>query len=111
MMAADYLIDMGPLAGLHGGEIVAAGTPEEVMQNKNSLTGKYLSGVNKIHVPTERRKLTNKIILNKARENNLKDVTLHLPLGGMTCITGVSGSGKSSLVYLKLKCISCRMFM
>lgn len=99
MLASDYLIDMGPFAGLHGGEIVAAGTPAEVMKNKNSLTGKYLSGVNKINIPTERRKLTNKIILNKARENNLKDVTLHLPLGGMTCITGVSGSGKSSLVH------------
>ncbi len=99
MLASDYLIDMGPHAGLHGGEVVAAGTPEEVMKNKKSLTGKYLSGVNKIHIPTERRNLTNKIILNKARENNLNDVTLHLPLGGLTCITGVSGSGKSTLVH------------
>jgi excinuclease ABC subunit A len=99
MLASDYLIDMGPHAGLHGGEVVAAGTPEEVMKNKNSLTGKYLSGVNKIHIPSERRKLTNKIILNKARENNLNDVTLHLPLGGLTCITGVSGSGKSTLIH------------
>jgi excinuclease ABC subunit A len=99
MLASDYLIDMGPHAGLHGGEVVAAGTPEEVMKNKNSLTGKYLSGVNKIHIPNERRELTNKIILNKARENNLNDVTLHLPLGGLTCITGVSGSGKSTLVH------------
>ena len=99
MLASDYLIDMGPFAGLHGGEIVAAGTPSEVMKNKNSITGKYLSGVSKIHIPTERRKLTNKITLNKACENNLKNVTLNLPLGGMTCITGVSGSGKSSLVH------------
>ena len=99
MLAADYLIDMGPHAGLHGGEIVAAGTPEEVMKNKNSLTGKYLSGINKIHIPKERRQLANKITLNKARENNLNDVTLHLPLGGLTCITGVSGSGKSTLVH------------
>ena len=99
MLASDYLIDMGPHAGLHGGEVVAAGTPEEVMKNTKSLTGKYLSGINKIHIPTERRKLSNKIILNKARENNLNDVTLHLPLGGLTCITGVSGSGKSTLVH------------
>ena len=99
MLASDYLIDMGPHAGLHGGEVVAAGTPEEVMKNTKSLTGKYLSGINKIHIPTERRKFSNKIILNKARENNLNDVTLHLPLGGLTCITGVSGSGKSTLVH------------
>jgi excinuclease ABC subunit A len=99
MLAADYLIDMGPSAGLHGGEVVAAGTPEEVMKNKASLTGKYLSGVSKIHIPKVRRNLTNKIVLNKARENNLQDVTLNLPLGGFTCVTGVSGSGKSTLVH------------
>lgn len=99
MLASDYLIDMGPYAGIHGGEIVAAGTPNEVKENKNSITGKYLSGVNRIQIPTERRKLTNKIVLNKAREHNLKDVTLNLPIGGMTCITGVSGSGKSTLVH------------
>ena len=99
MLAADYLIDMGPRAGLHGGEVIAAGTPDEVMKNKASLTGKYLSGVNKIHIPQIRRTLNNKIILNKARENNLLDVTLTLPLGGLTCITGVSGSGKSTLVH------------
>lgn len=99
IMAADYLIDMGPKAGIHGGDIVAAGTPEEVRKNKKSITGKYLSGEIKIEIPKERRKLTKKITLNKARENNLQDVTLHLPLGGMTCITGVSGSGKSTLVH------------
>ncbi len=99
MMASDYLIDMGPLAGIHGGEVVAFGTPEEVKKNKKSITGKYLSGVLKIEVPKERRKLTNKIVLNKAREHNLQDVTLHLPLGGMTCVTGVSGSGKSTLIH------------
>lgn len=99
MMASDYLIDMGPHAGIHGGSVVAAGTPKEVMNNKQSITGKYLAGVNQIHIPTERRKLTHKIVLNKAREHNLKDVTLNLPIGGMTCITGVSGSGKSTLVH------------
>ena len=99
MMAADYLIDMGPRAGIHGGEVVAAGTPEEVSKNKQSITGKYLSGELKIHTPTERKKLTNKLILNNAREHNLKDVTLNLPLGGLVCITGVSGSGKSTLIH------------
>jgi excinuclease ABC subunit A len=99
MMAADYLIDMGPFAGAHGGEIVSAGTPEEVKKDKKSLTGKYLSGIKKIDIPAKRRVLKDKITLNKARENNLNDVTLSLPLGGMVCITGVSGSGKSTLVH------------
>jgi excinuclease ABC subunit A len=99
MMAADYLIDMGPFAGAHGGEIVSAGTPEDVKKDNNSLTGKYLSGSKKINIPTKRRVLKEKITLNKARENNLNDVTLSLPLGGMVCITGVSGSGKSTLVH------------
>ena len=99
MLASDYLIDMGPEAGIHGGEIVAAGTPDEVKKNKKSITGKYLSGELKIHIPEKRRKLTEVITLNKAKEHNLKDATLKLPLGGMTCITGVSGSGKSTLVH------------
>lgn len=99
MLAADYLIDMGPKAGIHGGEIVSAGTPEEVKKDPHSITGRYLSGKDKIVVPKERKKLTQKIILNKAKENNLNNLTLNLPIGGFTCITGVSGSGKSTLVH------------
>lgn len=99
MLASDYLIDMGPEAGIHGGEIVAAGTPEEIKKNKKSITGRYLSGELKIVVPEKRRSLNEYIVLNKAKEHNLQDVTLKLPLGGMTCITGVSGSGKSTLVH------------
>jgi excinuclease ABC subunit A len=99
MLASDYLIDMGPLAGIHGGEIVAAGTPEQVKKNKNSITGKYLSGELKINIPQLRRRLTDYIVLEKAREHNLQDVTLKLPLGGLSCITGVSGSGKSTLIH------------
>ena len=99
MLASDYIIDMGPHAGLHGGEVVATGTPTEIRKNKKSITGKYLNGDLKIQIPESRRKLTDKITLNKAKEHNLKEVTLNLPLGGMTCITGVSGSGKSTLVH------------
>lgn len=99
MLASDYIVDMGPLAGIHGGEIVAVGTPQEICKNKKSITGKYLSGALKIHVPEKRRLLKDHIVLEKAKEHNLKDVTLKLPLGGMTCITGVSGSGKSTLVH------------
>ena len=99
MLEADYLVDVGPGAGIHGGKIVAAGTPKEVMENKNSITGNYLSGRMKISLPKERRKLTNKWIKIKgARENNLKGVNVDIPLGIITCITGVSGSGKSSLI-------------
>lgn len=99
MMAADYLIDMGPLAGIHGGEIVSAGTPQEVMKDKNSITGRYLSGERKIEIPSERKKLLKKITINKAHQNNLKDITVSIPLGGLTCVTGVSGSGKSTLIH------------
>ena len=99
MMASDYLIDMGPEAGIHGGEIVAAGTPEEIKKNKKSITGKYLSGELKIQIPKKRRELKEFITLEKAREHNLQDVTLKLPLGGLTCVTGVSGSGKSTLIH------------
>ena len=99
MLASDHLVDIGPGAGIHGGEVVAQGTPEEVMKNPNSLTGKYLSRKLKIEVPEKRRKLSGKYITIKgASENNLKNVTAKIPLGVITCITGVSGSGKSSLV-------------
>ncbi len=99
MLASDYLVDVGPRAGLHGGEIVVAGTPEEVMANPNSITGQYLSGKKKIEVPKVRRPLDGRYISIKgAQENNLKNVDVKIPLGVITCITGVSGSGKSSLV-------------
>jgi len=99
MLAADYLVDIGPGAGVHGGEVVAEGTPEEVMKNPNSLTGKYLTGELKIEVPEVRRKGNKKFIeIKGATENNLKNVDAKIPLGTFTCVTGVSGSGKSSLI-------------
>lgn len=99
MMAADYLIDIGPGAGEHGGQIVAEGTPEEVKANKNSITGDYLSGKKFIAIPTERRKGNGKKLeIIGAKANNLKNVSTEIPLGTFTAVTGVSGSGKSSLV-------------
>ncbi|MDD6480827.1 MAG: excinuclease ABC subunit UvrA [Lachnospiraceae bacterium] len=97
MRAADYIVDIGPAAGVHGGEVVAAGTAAEIMKCKKSITGDYLSGRKKIPVPEERRKPTGYITIKGARENNLKNIDVDIPLGVMTCITGVSGSGKSSL--------------
>ncbi len=98
MYAADHIIDVGPGAGIHGGEIVAEGTVDQIKKNKNSLTGQYLSGAKKIKVPEERRSSEDFIEIVGAKENNLKDVDVKIPLGVFTCITGVSGSGKSSLI-------------
>ncbi|BCG45444.1 Excinuclease ABC subunit A [Citrifermentans bremense] len=95
---ADWVIDMGPGAGIHGGEVVAEGTPAEIMANPHSLTGRYLSGALSIAIPKKRRKGSRFLSIEGASENNLKNVSVDLPLGVMTCITGVSGSGKSSLI-------------
>ena len=97
MRAADYIVDVGPGAGSHGGEIVAAGSLKDIIKCKKSLTGAYLSGKIKIPVPQERRKPSGYITIRGARENNLKNIDVQIPLGIMTCVTGVSGSGKSSL--------------
>ena len=99
MRAADYIVDIGPGAGVHGGEVVAAGTAEEVMNTPGSITGEYLSGRRKIPVPRERRKGNGKLLkVFGAAENNLRHIDVEIPLGTFTCVTGVSGSGKSSLV-------------
>ena len=97
MRAADYIVDIGPAAGVHGGEVVAAGTATDIMKCKKSITGAYLSGRMKIPVPSERRRPTGFLTIKGARKNNLKNIDVQVPLGIMTCITGVSGSGKSSL--------------
>ncbi|MBE6666069.1 MAG: excinuclease ABC subunit UvrA [Ruminococcaceae bacterium] len=99
MLASDFIVDIGPGAGIHGGNVVAAGTPKEIMVNENSLTGAYLSGRKKIPVPDKRRKGSGEVLkIIGACENNLKNVNVEIPLGKFICVTGVSGSGKSSLV-------------
>ena len=98
MLAADYIVDIGPGAGEHGGQVVAVGNAQEIMKNPNSVTGAYLSGKIRIPVPTERKKPTGYLKVVGAQENNLKNIDVKVPLGIMTCVTGVSGSGKSSLV-------------
>ena len=112
MRHADYLVDMGPGAGIHGGEIVAQGTPSQVMKTKSSITGQYLAGTRQIEVPALRRQpnRSKKITIRKARANNLQNVTAEIPLGLFTCVTGVSGGGKSSLVIETLyKAITKRL--
>lgn len=98
MLEADYIVDIGPGAGEHGGEVVAVGTAQQIMKSKASITGAYLSGKIKIEVPKERKKATGYLKVIGARENNLKNINVDFPLGVLTCVTGVSGSGKSSLV-------------
>ena len=98
MLAADHIVDIGPGAGAFGGEVVAQGTAQEIMQNEDSLTGAYLSGRKQIAIPSKRRKPAGWVEVRGAAENNLKNVNVKFPVGVMTCVTGVSGSGKSSLV-------------
>lgn len=99
MLACDYIVDIGPRAGVNGGEIVFAGRPKDILKCKNSITGEYLSGAKKIEVPKFRRKKTKEVIkIQGAKENNLKNVNVDIPIGLFTCVTGVSGSGKSSLI-------------
>ena len=112
MRRSDYIVDVGPYAGIHGGEIVASGTPEEVMANPNSITGKFLSGVEKIYVPKKRRKGNGTYLeVLGATCNNLKNIDVKFPLNTFTCVTGVSGSGKSSLVNeVLMKNISNKLY-
>lgn len=111
ILEADHVIDMGPGAGVHGGEVVAQGTPAEIMQSADSLTGKYLSGELAIQVPKKRRKGAKNLSIIGAAGNNLKDVSVDIPLGVMTCVTGVSGSGKSTLIIDTLhKTLSQRLY-
>jgi excinuclease ABC subunit A len=98
MFAADYIVDIGPGAGQHGGEVIATGTAQEIMDNPNSITGAYLSGKIRIPVPKDRKVPTEFLTIKGAKENNLRNVNVDIPLGVMTCVTGVSGSGKSSLI-------------
>ncbi len=98
MLAADYVIDIGPRAGVHGGRIIAQGTPDEIKKNKESITGQYLSGKLKIDIPQRTKAGKEELVITGAKANNLNDVTFKLPIGLFTCVTGVSGSGKSSLV-------------
>lgn len=110
IMSADHVLDLGPGAGIHGGEIVAQGTPAEILRHPKSLTGQYLSGKRKIATPTERRKVNpeKQIMLRGAQGNNLKSINVDIPIGLMTCITGVSGSGKSTLINDTLAPVATR---